>query len=205
VFENMRKPPKQARAQKTVAAILEAAIQVLDKHGYEATTTNHVAERAGVSVGTLYQYFSNKEEIVTAMLQNYRKQLASEIARELDVASPDTAAETVRRIIRALIRSHRASANARSFEVQTRFAGVRQKPGDGLIGQLLKAKLEEAAQISDPERSMVLSDVGTFVLISAVVGVVQNAVLYDPELLDDPDLEEQLVHLVCGYLRIEIG
>src|SRR5262245_53218861 len=61
---SLRKHPKQARSNDLVAAILQAAIQVLAKHGAHRFTTARVAEKAGVSVGSLYQYFPNKASIL---------------------------------------------------------------------------------------------------------------------------------------------
>ncbi|MGA2729960.1 MAG: TetR/AcrR family transcriptional regulator [Terracidiphilus sp.] len=67
----MRKEPRQARAQVTVEAILEAAARILDRQGWERFTTNGVAETAGVSIGSLYQYFPNKLALVEAILQRH--------------------------------------------------------------------------------------------------------------------------------------
>src|SRR5207344_2490103 len=62
-----RRRPRQARAQATVDSILEAAAQVLQRAGHEGFNTNAVAERAGVSIGTLYQYFGHKDAILVAV------------------------------------------------------------------------------------------------------------------------------------------
>ena len=61
-----RKFPQQSRSQETVEAIVGAATQVFERHGYAAGTTNRIAERAGVSIGPLYQYFPNKDAILVA-------------------------------------------------------------------------------------------------------------------------------------------
>lgn len=63
-----RKMPTQTRSQVTVDAIFEATIQVLSQSGATTLTTNHIAERAGVSVGTLYQYFPGKEALLYALV-----------------------------------------------------------------------------------------------------------------------------------------
>ncbi|QVQ50183.1 TetR/AcrR family transcriptional regulator [Spiractinospora alimapuensis] len=66
-----RKQPQQERSRETVAVLLEAAAQVFERDGYSATTTNRIAARAGVSIGSLYQYFPNKEALVAALAEQY--------------------------------------------------------------------------------------------------------------------------------------
>ncbi|OWY61320.1 hypothetical protein B7486_64405, partial [cyanobacterium TDX16] len=64
-----RKAPRQQRAVETRARILEAAAEVFTEHGYAAGTTNRIAERAGMSVGSLYQYFPNKDAILVELVE----------------------------------------------------------------------------------------------------------------------------------------
>lgn len=84
---NPRRKPRQARAQATVDAILQAAAHILVEQGFEGFNTNAVAERAGVSVGSLYQYFPNKEAIIAEMVRVKRARLlnglqAAEVAHQ---------------------------------------------------------------------------------------------------------------------------
>ncbi|HEY8616350.1 TetR/AcrR family transcriptional regulator [Phenylobacterium sp.] len=82
-----RKRPRQARSQATFAAIVDACAQMLAHGRYEALTTNAISERAGVSIGTLYEYFPNRESIVAA--------LAAESCRRLVVRMAQAVEETV--------------------------------------------------------------------------------------------------------------
>jgi AcrR family transcriptional regulator len=66
-----RRKPVQDRSRVTVQALLEAAAQVFETHGYAAVTTNRIAEIAGFSIGTLYQYFPSKEALVIALLEQH--------------------------------------------------------------------------------------------------------------------------------------
>src|SRR5246127_946604 len=66
-----RKQPKQERAEKTRQRILEAAAHVFAEHGYVAGTTNRIAEQAGISIGSLYQYFPNKDAILRALMDSH--------------------------------------------------------------------------------------------------------------------------------------
>ena len=77
-----RKRPVQARSEATVAAIFEASIQVLLSVGYRKLTTSRVAERAGVSVGTLYQYFPNRQALMSAVLERYLGEMSASIEAE---------------------------------------------------------------------------------------------------------------------------
>jgi AcrR family transcriptional regulator len=64
-----RKRPRQARSRETVDVILRAAAQVFATRGYAATTTNHIATRAGVSIGSLYEYFPSKDALLVALME----------------------------------------------------------------------------------------------------------------------------------------
>ncbi len=68
-----RKKPTQERSKETVDIILKAAIQVFERKGYTNTTTNHIASRAGVSIGTIYQYFPNKNSILYELMDRHIK------------------------------------------------------------------------------------------------------------------------------------
>lgn len=82
-----RKLPAQARSAETVKAILEAAARILETKGFDGYTTNAVADRAGVSIGSLYQYFPNKDAITKALIQRETSTLLAEI-KALDESDP---------------------------------------------------------------------------------------------------------------------
>ena len=79
--------PAQSRSRQSFAAIVEASAQVLEEQGYKGATTNRIAERAGVSVGTLYQYFRSKDEIFTALIE--KESIAYLAAIEKNVPGPE--------------------------------------------------------------------------------------------------------------------
>lgn len=105
-----RKRPRQQRAAATWAAILDAAAQLFQAHGYIATTTNRVAERAGVSIGSLYQYFPNKDALLLALAERHIGQALDRLARvfvELEQEKPDLDG-TLNRLIDAAVSLHEA-------------------------------------------------------------------------------------------------
>jgi AcrR family transcriptional regulator len=75
-----RKQPTQSRATDTVNAVLEAAARILEHHGFEGYTTNAIAEQAGVSIGSLYQYFPDKEAVTVALIERECALLLADVA-----------------------------------------------------------------------------------------------------------------------------
>ena len=89
-----RKKPNQQRSETTVRAIVEAAAQVLAVNRYEKTTTNHIADRAGVSVGTIYEYFPNKD-VLLSEVQSYWNDVCWEHAQSFEAAPPRLSLEAL--------------------------------------------------------------------------------------------------------------
>jgi AcrR family transcriptional regulator len=107
-----RKAPQQVRSSELVAAVLDAAVQVLEKEGAQRFTTARVAERAGVSVGSLYQYFPNKAAILFRLQSDEWRQ-TSRLLREIleDQTTPPIG--RVRALVHAFIRSECEEATIR--------------------------------------------------------------------------------------------
>lgn len=97
-----RKRPVQRRSRETVEAILDAAAQVLERHGYAAGTTNRIATRAGVSIGSLYEYFPNKDAIVVALAE---RELAAERTALLGLLEGAPAREPIARLLERFVRA----------------------------------------------------------------------------------------------------
>jgi AcrR family transcriptional regulator len=96
-----RKAPAQRRSVETVDRILETAARLFDERGYHGTTTNHVAEQSGVSVGSLYQYFPNKDSLLVALAQRHLAETA--VAFETRLAELAAAEPTLAEVTRSLI------------------------------------------------------------------------------------------------------
>ncbi|MEO1964805.1 TetR/AcrR family transcriptional regulator [Hyphomonas sp.] len=94
-----RKAPVQARSAATVEAILEAAAQILESEGFDGYTTNAIAKRAGVSIGSLYQYFPNKDAVTAALVMAD----AARLHDDVHAAAEATAGEDFQAQLNALI------------------------------------------------------------------------------------------------------
>src|ERR1700756_1723232 len=96
-----RKMPIQTRAAVTVEAISEATIQVLLSHGADRLTTTRVAERAGVSVGTLYQYYPNKESLLFAALEDRLGKVTAVVETACEQARHKPLSQMIRMVVEA--------------------------------------------------------------------------------------------------------
>src|SRR5882672_1291741 len=101
-----RKMPTQARSARTVEIILAGAARVLEQGGLAGFNTNLVAEQAGVSIGSLYQYFPNKEALVVALIAHRASALRAAILDAVDRAQEMSLAQAVRLITRAIVAQH---------------------------------------------------------------------------------------------------
>ncbi len=103
-----RKKPVQARSQRTVDAILKAAAQVFTRRGYAGATTNHIAERAGVSIGSLYEYFPSKDALLVALMEAHLHEGDEVLGRAAGEILSDTRdlPTVVRYLVRAMVELH---------------------------------------------------------------------------------------------------
>ena len=96
-----RKRPKQQRSRETYDAIVAATTRVLKREGYEKASTNRIAEVAGVSVGSLYQYFPNKQALVIAVVERHSDQLIAMLERTIADLGAAPIPDAVRTFVRA--------------------------------------------------------------------------------------------------------
>lgn len=83
--DNRRRTPRQERSQRRVAGIIEAAGQLLEDVGYVALTTNSIAKKAGTSIGSLYQFFPNKDAVIAELVKRFRHQIHQFFSHSLSV------------------------------------------------------------------------------------------------------------------------
>ena len=189
-IENKRRIPRQSRAEETVSAILEGAAQILETSGLAAFTTNAVAERAGVSIGTLYQYFADKQAILRAIAERELKATLAKVARAMSEGSEASPEARARAIVRAMVGAFHGRQRARKAVVQAVFS-----EGGGAALQAPIAAFIAAHALD------ALREQQTFVLSRALLGAIRAAVLEEKSFLRDAAFEDELVRLVTAYLR----
>ncbi len=194
-----RKLPKQERSRDTVEVIVKATTRVLLKDGYEACTTNRVAAEAGVSIGSVYQYFPNKESLVMAVMERHQEELRETMVERLAQLAGADLPTAVREMVRALLAAQRLQPKLHRvlLEQVPRIGALRRLHElHGLYEPYVAAWLEANA----PRLGLAHPSVAAYVLIGACEGVVTRVMLERPTWLEEGVLEEQLVRLILSYL-----
>ena len=179
-----------------VATLLEAAARVFVKEGYARATTNRIAEAAGVSVGSLYQYFPSKDAIAVELLRRYREGLLAKIGDALAKATPTTFTTVIRDLLWALLRAedinpalHRVLIeHVLRTTARREMLGFEEKLEETLAGALKAANIA----VADPE-------LASFVLVRVVLSVVQSVVVDRPR-YKTKAMADELTHLVVAYV-----
>lgn len=194
-----RRRPIQARSKATVDAILEATTRVLKTDGYEKASTNRIAKVAGVSVGSLYQYFPNKQALILALLERHAERQAMTVASLLGGMQDAPLDQLVRRVVEALLAAHRVDPELHRV-IMEQIPGVEavreirkmEKLLTALVTSEIDKRQSETRPLPDPELT-------TFVLIHTVEGLTHAAVLERPDLLGDR-LVDEITTLVLRYV-----
>ncbi|TPG56779.1 TetR/AcrR family transcriptional regulator [Ewingella americana] len=194
-----RRQPRQARSQHMVEAILEATARVLAERGYAGTNTNVVAERAGVSVGSVYQYFPNKDSLVTALHERHAAQMYLAIDTVLASVHPHSMRGHIEAIVHALLAAHQVEPKLHQvLEKEFPFfdAPKNGSPADASIFRRVRDLLEEhRAQIA--RRNL---DLATWAVLQVMESLVHAAIIDPPMGFSSREIEKTITDVVFGYL-----
>jgi AcrR family transcriptional regulator len=195
-----RKTPRQSRSRDTVEAILTAAADILGRKGYAALTTNHIAERAGVNIASLYQYFPGKEAIVAELRRRHGTAARTAVRQILANDAHDAGSDlesTLRRLVAAGVAEHAAApALHRAFTdalpaLRTSEVAADDAPTFAAFRQLLE---RTATGVPD-------LDLALWVVATASGALIHRAAVERPEDLSNGAFAEELVMLLERYLR----
>jgi AcrR family transcriptional regulator len=200
---NPRKHAAQQRSRATVDALVEATARILVRDGFDKASTNRIAREAGVSVGSLYQYYPSKEALVAAVIERHTRDLMAVVRAALAEVEALPLEAGARALVAAAIEAHRLDpALHRVLAEQTPHIGP--TPGVGAFnrdtGALFRAYLERHR---DAVRAVDL-DVAAFVCVTTIEALTHAAVLHRADFLSDEAvgmLVDEAARLVLGYLR----
>lgn len=197
-----RRSPRQARAREKIELILEAASKLIDRDGLAALTTNRIADRAGVSIGTLYQYFPDKQAVVRELADRELKIVSSQVLAALTGPVPDLPGGRVRQIVRAAFGAFGGRSGVQR-QLLERALATGRPPSTGQRDGLVVALLSGTGIVGHDGRLRQLTAPEAFVLTQAFTGVVRATLLRPPDALDRQAIEDALLRLVLGYFAIE--
>ena len=194
-----RRQPRQRRSRQTVEALLGAVVRVLKKHGVEGVTTNRIAETAGISIGSVYQYFPDKQAIFKALHDRHVDQIESVVAGVLLEHESSSLEEFVSALIEALITAHEGNIELHSVMVLAVPNGVE---GTRDLEVLLRSAFRRALTSRFAEdKSPREMDRMLFVLPHIVEALAHGAAYWRPPRLSMAAAKEEAVRAVVAYLR----
>ncbi|MFJ2358190.1 TetR/AcrR family transcriptional regulator [Pseudomonas fluorescens] len=195
-----RRSPSQTRAQVKVELILEASRRILERDGIEGFTTNHVAELAGVSIGTLYQYFPNKQRVLDELALRELGALTREVMTVITSDEPVVPGARVRAVIRAIVSAYGGRTGVHGVLMHYLLSRGAGTP----LPQLRAAVIQyftDIGLIDANHQRRTLDEAEAFVLTHAISGVLR-AMLNDPQTLEPGSrqaIEDALVRMVVNF------
>ena len=196
---NPRKTPRQARAKATLDVIFEATIQVLVSDGPHRLTTTRVAQRAGVSVGTMYQYFPHKQALFYALNESYLDVLADKVeAACLAQHGADT-----QQMVEALVTTYWRAKTERPEVTRALYRSAVEIDNEALIAALASRVDAATAAMLQTAGDATFADLPTvnLTLLSTVFGTVRN--VFERNLPSDKvdAIQSQLIMMCSAYLK----
>jgi AcrR family transcriptional regulator len=194
-----RRRPRQERARETVRAILSAAAQLFAAEGYAGTTTNSIARRAGVSIGSLYQYFPNKDSILSALLERHHREVNDVVQRSAEVLADHgvPVEEGFRSLLTGILELHDADPDlvkALSDETVSRIHPGHGKGSDH--GVMMERLLRERSDVRQGEYREMAA------VVSHTIGKLTRWLVHDaPPDLDREKVVEEILLLLTKYLK----
>lgn len=194
-----RKLPQQDRSRLTVEAILEATTRILTEEGYDKANTNRIAERAGISIGSLYQYFPNKESLMAALMDQHSNEIAALVESKLQNLFDVPPEVAIPELIRAVIAAHAINPclhQVLSEEIPKSERPQQMQTADERIAELLRAYLIRWRDRIHPQNL----DMTVFILSRTVESLCHSAVIEHPSFVSNSQFEQEVSNLLLLYL-----
>lgn len=208
---NPRKTASQERSRLTVDALIEATARILMKEGYDRASTNRIADAAGVSIGSLYQYFPGKEALVAAVIDRHTQGMMQVVRNALVKVAMRPIEEAARELVRVMIDAHRVNPKLHRVLVE-------QVPRVGRLDNIQAIDREAYALVRTyleahrDELGILDTDMAAFVCVTTVEALTHAAVVHHREVLSDERANafvDEVTALILRYLKphhvIEVG
>lgn len=198
-----RKHASQERSRATVDVLIEATARILVSEGFDKASTNRIAEEAGVSIGSLYQYYPGKEALVAAVIDRHNQEIMQVVRDALAEVASQPIKKAVRKIVVAAIEAHRIDAKLHRVLAE-------QVPRTGSLENVDAFNRETytlfRTYLESHSNELRAVDLGlaTYVCVTSIEALTHTAVLYHSSMLSDEAIEtliDEATRLVVGYLQ----
>jgi AcrR family transcriptional regulator len=192
--------PRQERSRHTVECVLVAAAHVFAERGYANTTTNHIAARAGVSIGSLYQYFPSKDALLMTLAERHVERAFATVMEHVRAKRGAPAREFLRALVDALVEAHQIEPRlhrvifeeARLDEEFRRHLDELDERAVAVARELIGERIAEIS-VRNP-------DMASFIVVQVLEGVTHAVATRRPKVLRTPEFRDELVALLEAYL-----
>lgn len=190
-----RKLPQQDRSKVTVDAILTATTHILIEEGYDKASTNRIAERAGISIGSLYQYFPNKESLIAALRARHVSRMMATIESKLKDLDNAPIEVVLPELVKANIAAH-AIEPALHKVLHEQVPRLNETQSENSMTKLLQNYLAKQCDRLTPQNLEYI----VFIVERTVEALTHAAVIERPELLHNRQLEQEISQMLLCYL-----
>ena len=197
-----RKSPRQTRSKALVTAILDATAQVLVERGYAGTNTNLIAARAGVSIGSVYQYFPNKDALIAALREHHATDLYDTLGDVLSRRNPQSLEEKLAAIVHGWMLAHQLAPDLHRV-VEQEFPFFERAHHDQI--PIYRTIVERVRQLLEEHREQLLPDnldLATWMVLQTIESLIHAATTTTPLPAYQPAaIEQQIVEMLNRYLQ----
>lgn len=190
-----RKLAQQDRSKVTVDAILTATTHILIEEGYDKASTNRIAERAGISIGSLYQYFPNKESLIAALRDRHVSRMMATIESKLKDLDNAPIEVVLPELVKANIAAH-AIEPALHKVLHEQVPRLNETQSENSMSKLLQNYLAKQCDRLTPQNLEYI----VFIVERTVEALTHAAVIESPELLHNRQLEQEISQMLLCYL-----
>jgi len=200
---NPRKQASQERSRATVDALIEATARLLVREGFDKASTNRIAQEAGVSIGSLYQYYPSKEALVAAVIDRHNKQIMQVVRGALAKLAALPIEQAVRKIVAVAIDAHRIDPKLHRILAE-QIPRTRRLEKIATFNREYYALFRDYLEGHRAKLRPVDLGLAAFVCVTSIEALAHTAVLHRPGILSDDAagrLVDEATRLVMRYLR----
>ncbi|NUN04651.1 MAG: TetR/AcrR family transcriptional regulator [Bdellovibrio sp.] len=193
------KAPTQERSRQTVATILDACSRLLISEGFYSITTDKIAKEAGVSIGSLYQFFGNKESVVQALVKNIIEEDKRLWAEKMRAISPLPPAQRVRAMIDLAIEITR-----RNSELRAKLTTIQYYVAEADYMTESLRFYQEIILLNLPKIPGRDMEKVSYIAVNAFVGLINTMAINNPNAIHDAELVEEVTQFFTKYLDLDL-